>query len=126
MKTIIEKVYHCEFCKKYGRSAGAMARHEKYCASRPENRHKCFDECTHLKMSCELINGKYPESRYSYKTVFTCAADGSKLYSYLLEKNMNFKPEFIEGLKRMPVQCAMHKYMTEEEIEQRFNPSYND
>jgi hypothetical protein len=31
MKTIKKNVYYCDFCKKKGLSAGAMAKHEKHC-----------------------------------------------------------------------------------------------
>lgn len=77
-----------------------------------------------LKRSIELIPDKDPTSRDSYRTIFTCLSTGKQMYSYLFEKNMNFKPEFVEGLMRMPLQCNMHDYMNESELEKRFNVSY--
>jgi hypothetical protein len=120
MKTELKKVYYCEFCKKHSLSAAWISRHEKHCKARPENKHKCFDECSHLKRSTEWIN----ENHCNIKTVFTCKITGVKMYSYLIEKRVDFKLEFIKDLVRMPIECKDHKYMTEEEVEKRFNPNH--
>ena len=122
MKTTLEKTYQCEFCKKKGRSAGAMARHERFCKFKPENKHKCFDYCKFLKRTSEILPNSDPESSYSYKTVFTCQSTGLKMYSVLLEKRVDFEPEFIEGLSRMPLQCNMYESMNYIQIEERYNP----
>ena len=121
MKTELKKVYQCEYCTKRMLSAGAMSRHEKHCKARPENRHKCFDQCRFLVRNLELLDSVYdPENRLSYKTVFSCKSTDIKMYSYLLEKRMNFKPEFIKRLIRMPVKCNLHEYMNETELKDRF------
>jgi len=120
MKTELKKVYYCEFCKKHGLSASSISRHEKYCKMRPENRHKCFDTCANMKRDIDFIN--WPASA-RIKTIFTCGVTGVKMYSYLLEKRIEFNPEFIEGLTRMPVQCKDYRMMNESEYEARFNPS---
>ena len=119
MRTETRKVYFCEFCKKHSLSAGWISRHEKHCQNRLENRHKCFQECTHLKRKVELID--YDKYGMRGKTVFTCGVTGVNMYSYLLEKRMDFKPEFIKGLIRMPIECKDHKYMTEAELQERFH-----
>lgn len=35
MKTIIKKVYYCDFCKKHGLSSGSLKKHEKHCTNNP-------------------------------------------------------------------------------------------
>ena len=121
MKTEIKKVYYCELCGKHNLSAATISRHEKHCWNRPENRHKCFDYCKFLEKKRELIPGKSPDDRYGYKTTFTCLSLNRKMYSYLLENKVNFKPEFIEGLTRMPVQCNMWSYNYREENDEDFD-----
>ena len=121
MKTNIRKIYQCDYCQKYMLSAGAMSRHEKFCRYKPENKHKCFDQCRFLIRKVELIEGRQPGINQNYKTIFICKSTGRKMYSYLLEKRINFKPSFTEGLMRMPVACNMHAYMTDAEIEKRYN-----
>jgi hypothetical protein len=121
MKIVTQKVYQCEHCKRIMLSAGVMSRHERFCKQKPENKHKCFDECRNLTRQRVLINDKGdPSNAYSYKTLFVCKVTGNKMYSYLLEKNMNFKPEFIDGFIRMPIECKSHQYMNETEWEKRF------
>jgi hypothetical protein len=126
MKTETRKVYQCEHCKKRMLSAGSMARHERFCRMKPENRHKCFDLCRHLKKNRILIdNGRDPFDRNSYKTEFTCDETGYKLYSYLLEKkaslfcNQGIK---FDGMRRMPTSCIHYEYMNESEYAERFEP----
>jgi hypothetical protein len=81
-------------------SAGAMARHEKYCKMNPSNKHRCFDYCEHLKREVENIQdeGEPPV----HITHFTCAIHGWKMYSYKFEK---YDPTYIKGLIRMPLEC---------------------
>ncbi len=123
MKTETRKVYQCEFCRKRMLSAASMARHERYCKARPENQHKCFQMCSHLKRKKVLIDGKYPDSRYSYKTEFTCDKVPYQLYSYLLEKKAslweNRKISF-EGMFKMPTTCIHYEYMSDSELGKRF------
>ena len=124
MKTEVKKIYCCEYCSKHMLSASAMSRHEKYCRNKPENKHKCFDLCRHLKRNIELIPGKDPADRNGYKRTFTCNITGEKMYSYLAEKKQTSyfgNPMNFEGLKRMPLECKDYQYMIEKEIEERFN-----
>ena len=123
MKVSLKKVYQCDYCQKNMISAGAMARHEKFCRKNPNNMHKCFDTCRFLVRTKELITGKDPFSPYSYVTTFRCKSTGKKMYSFLFEKTVDFKPKYTKGLMRMPLECNMHSYMTESELEERFNPS---
>jgi hypothetical protein len=94
MKTETRKVYFCEFCKKHSLSAAWISRHEKHCKARPENKHKCFQECTHLKKTREFVEN-VSRDIWQCKTVFICSVTGVKMYSYLIEKRIDFKPEFI-------------------------------
>ena len=126
MKLVTQKVYQCEYCKRIMLSASSMSRHEKFCKSKPENRHKCFDECKHLERSREVIPGKDPFSRYSYRTVFHCKVMNQSMYSYLIEKSTFFKPSFVEGLVRMPTSCVKHTYMNESELAERFGNKDDD
>ena len=120
MKTSTRKVYQCDHCKKNMLSASSMSRHEKYCRLNPENKHKCFEMCRYLKRDLEFIDKAYPAS---VKTVFKCSVIGKKMYSYLLEKKLSFKPEFTIGSVRMPLDCKFYKEMTLNEQELRFNPN---
>lgn len=122
MKTEIKKVYYCEFCKKHMLSAGSMALHEKFCKERPENKHKCFDLCRHLKRQLRMGANQYGI------TEFICEKTGQKMYSYLAEKKnhlLQFAPANqkinLEGLVKMPVSCAYYQYMSESEYNKRFD-----
>ena len=127
MKTEVRKVYQCEHCKRRMVSAGAMSRHERFCRYNPNNRHKCFDLCEFLERKTELINEhKDPTNPASYRTVFTCSATGQRMYSYLLEKRANYKPEFIEGLVRMPVdRCGDYRDWETDRKSTRLNSSHS-
>ena len=117
MKTELRKVYKCDHCRKTMLSAGAMSRHEKYCRAKPENRHKCFDMCRHLKREKMVsISGIH--------TVFTCKKVGVKMYSYLAEKKQTSyfgNPMKVDGLIRMPLECIHFECMSESEYCERFN-----
>jgi hypothetical protein len=126
METKIKKVYYCDHCKKHGLSASIISRHEKYCRLKPENRHKCFDMCKFLERKRDIVRRGYDEEPYCGKTVFTCGLTGTTMYSYLLEKRIDFRPEFIKGLVRMPIECNDYRCMNESEYEERFNPSQDD
>jgi hypothetical protein len=115
MKTKLENVYQCDHCNKKMRSAGAMSRHEKYCNHNPINKHICFEWCKHLKKERVDILYTDPETRETEvewsKIEFTCLAKNVKMYSFLLEKKKAFKPEFIEGIERMPLDCNKYEVM---------------
>jgi len=116
MKTEFKKVYYCEHCKKHMLSAASMSRHEKFCKFNPENKTKCFEHCIHLVRDREFISGYYP----GLHTTFECLKTGKGLYSYQFEKNVNFKPEYIKGLFKMPKNCLEYQEMTEEEYNERY------
>jgi hypothetical protein len=115
MKETLEKVYKCDFCKKKMRSKGSMVRHEKFCKENPNNNHICFEWCKHLKK--ERINETEYNSEMGFdeivssKVEFACLAKNEKMYSYLLEKRLVFKPEFTKGLIRMPLDCNKYEVM---------------
>ena len=121
MKTIVRKVYECEHCGKKMLAAGPMARHEKYCKANPDNKHKCFDFCKHLKRTGEVVfDGGEPNYK---RTVFTCEVTGKEMYSFLLEKKASLLPNHIklDKMERMPLSCDDFKTMHIEELEERFS-----
>lgn len=123
MRTTIQKIYHCEHCKKHMLSAASMSRHEKYCRRNPVNMHKCFDMCSFLKRNTELIEGKSPCINSSYRTVFMCLKTYKRMFSYLAEKKATSYfgcPMKYDDLIRMPLHCKDHQYMSDNEIEKRF------
>jgi hypothetical protein len=121
MKTELRKVYKCEYCGKTMLSAGAMARHEKWCRKNPHNKHKCFALCKFLKRKIvvEDTDGEYG----IYHSEFTCKCmdKNKKMYSYLLEKRLAYTFDKIpEGLTRMPLECNMYEEMSWDEQSGRF------
>jgi phage FluMu protein Com len=114
MKKQQETVYRCEHCNKAMFGAGAMSRHEKYCPKNPNNQHKCFDFCKHLKREFTYSGDNY--NIHTRITNFTCKLTGKKMYSYKFEKNTIKPATALNGLERMPLKCDLHKYMS----------SYND
>lgn len=98
--------YQCDFCPKASTKAGAMAIHEKKCKHNPNNKHKCFDYCAQLEKVYMGHN----------RTGFQCKVTGDMMYSFHAE-NSSIN---ITGLKRMPLQCEHHKYMSDEIVEQYF------
>jgi hypothetical protein len=122
MKTNLENVYQCDHCKKKMRSKGAMSQHEMYCKENPNNKHICFEWCKHLTKE---VKENYSEPDYygpgeliERVTHFTCQKTGKKMYSYLLEKKISFKQEFIIGLIRMPLDCNQYEVMEQNEYGQ--------
>ena len=100
------QAYQCAYCPKASTSAGAMAQHEAKCKRNPNNLHKCFDYCTHLERVCIGY----------HKWGFRCEATGIMMYSFHAEKSsIN-----LTGLQRMPLKCAHHKYMSDDEQAKRF------
>jgi hypothetical protein len=120
MKVNLEKVYQCEHCGKKGRSAGSMSRHEKFCPKKPENKHICFEYCRHLKREVKTTWTEEGEP-WSRTTHFTCLALNKKMYSYLLEQRIQFTPDYIKGLERMPLDCDKFEVMNNHEQQDRFN-----
>lgn len=80
-------------------NAGALSKHERKCRRNPNNRHKCFEYCKHLKMDKCGIN----------KT-FECLKTGELMFSYKAEhRGLDF---VIKNLVRMPLECNLHEPMT--------------
>jgi|WetSurMetagenome_2_1015567.scaffolds.fasta_scaffold00157_26 hypothetical protein len=122
MKTELRKVYFCDHCKKHNLSASSISRHEKYCRYNPNNRHKCFDMCVHLKKLSEIVRSGDSDYPVGIKTVFTCGVTGNKMYSYQLENKARLYPFIISfsGLQRMPLTCDLYKEMSFNEMEMRY------
>jgi hypothetical protein len=117
MKTTLEKVYQCEHCGKKTRSASTTSRHEKFCSQNPHNRHICFDYCEHLEKKVETNYTEEGEP-WDWTTHMICKAKGLKMYSYKLEKRLNFDPKWVQGLERMPLDCDKFKSMSYHEIDE--------
>jgi hypothetical protein len=118
MKVSLEKVYQCEHCGKKTRSASSTSRHEKFCRLNPVNEHICFQYCIHLKKEIRTI---YDDGEPSYwETDMICTAKNNlKMYSYLIEKKLNFDKRWIKGLERMPLDCDKFVSMTYHEIDEQ-------
>ena len=72
MKTLLKKVYYCDFCKKKGMSASAMSVHEKHCTLNPNRQCRlCIlhnlssEECPICEFSQLRISGKLQEESHS-------------------------------------------------------------
>lgn len=103
MKIKLQSIYSCDFCNRKMLGKGAMSRHEKFCNQNPNNWHKCFDYCIHLKKEHETIES---DEMPVLVTRFTCLITGEKMYSYKFEKSKGFKPVYLNGLIRMPLECS--------------------
>jgi hypothetical protein len=120
MKTELRKVFKCDHCSKKMFSAGAMGYHEKWCKKNPNNRHKCFALCCHLKRDINVIWSD-GEGSGAYNYVFTCLKTGQKMYSYKLEKRSLYAYRKLPiDAVRMPLECELFQEMSYDEQCQRF------
>ena len=108
MKIQQETVYICEHCNRKMFGKGAMSRHEKYCKENPNNKHRCFEFCKHLKMEVFVNSDDY--ENYEKLTDMTCMVTGKLMYSYKFEKNTSKPVDALNGLERMPLTCESHEY----------------
>lgn len=92
-------IYECEYCKKYFKHKWHCRRHEKYCKKNPQNKHKCFEFCKHLRKDVDRDNGN---------TSFTCDKKDISLYSYKAER-MNHDALYDGESVRMPLSCDDHE-----------------
>ena len=106
MKIAQETIYRCGYCNKPMFGKGAMVRHEKWCKENPNNKHKCFDFCQHLKREHRVIEVNGEPYRV---TDMTCTKLNKQMYSYKLEKTANCPP--LNNMERMPLECKDHNYM---------------
>ena len=127
MKKETRTVYICEHCGKKMFGASAMSVHEKFCRQNPNNLHKCFQYCQHLKKT----GG---EKRYDYEhdgfckrnpISFTCSLLKKELYSYKLENKQRFQiKNILKNKERMPLVCDgyldMQRDFDEEEVKCEF------
>lgn len=99
--------YHCGYCSKYYIHKGNAAKHEKFCRNNPNNKHKCFQYCVHLKKE-----HYQPENGYSF-IEFTCPHIETPMYSYKAEKGaaiLNFRERYGDGgCVRMPLECPHYE-----------------
>lgn len=109
MKTLQETIYRCDHCNRPMFGKGAMSRHEKYCKENPNNDHKCFDFCKHLKRTVFIDSDDY--ENYEKRTDMECVKLKKFMYSYKFEKNYNKPVNALDGLERMPLECEHHCYM---------------
>ncbi len=106
------QAYKCDHCSKSSTSPGAMFQHERKCRSNPNNKHKCFDYCRHLKREYAATGQE--------RLDFVCQKTGKLMYSYKAEYR-GFK---LDGLERMPLNCTFYEFMTIDEENERFEKQY--
>ncbi|TGE04782.1 hypothetical protein EU556_21615 [Hymenobacter fodinae] len=108
MKILLNRtVYQCEHCTAKRLTKQSMVRHEQFCKRNPKNRHACFD-CQHLvRATEEAAVDEHGNLVTAKRTVFTCAALGKDLYSYVAErKNML---AYVGDAERVPLQCPSYE-----------------
>ena len=73
MRTVLKKVYYCDFCKKKGLSASSISKHEKHCTLNPKRECRLCknyslkeDECPICEFSKMRLSGTIPND-YSLK-----------------------------------------------------------
>lgn len=100
-------VFICEHCNRKMFGKGAMSRHEKYCKENPNNKHKCFEFCKHLKMEKNYTHDEWGNNYGGIE--FTCMKTGDEMYSYKFEKNTSKPVGILDTLKRMPLECDLYE-----------------
>ncbi len=125
MKIEQKTVYICEHCNRKMLGKGAMSRHEKFCNLAPNNLHKCFQYCKHLKKT-EFIDNSYNGT--FKKTTMLCEKRNVKMYSYKFEKNTNKPINALKFLERMPLECNLYEDMRTYKFfhEVKFNSEFPD
>jgi hypothetical protein len=113
-------IFKCDFCgKKSFRKCDTTA-HEKWCSKNPANNHACFRDCRHLLKTEEEYFVDSDEPYAGKRTVFTCAVNSQKMFSYLAERRKHpvvNEPDAI----RMPLECDKHEYPTAESFWEELN-----
>ena len=59
MKTLLKKVYYCDYCKKRGMSAPAMSKHEKHCTANPDRECRMCENETNYSQIIEEFKTRY-------------------------------------------------------------------
>ena len=106
MQEKITTIYECGHCQKYYKRKHAAIKHEKYCKNNPENKHQCFEWCTHLTVTDEVEEGDDYCSDRHYKT-FVCDVSGDEMHSYIAERR---GMEVCKYTARMPIECEDYKH----------------
>lgn len=111
MKTLIKKVYYCDFCKKKGLSHHSMVRHELICSQNPENNRPCYT-CGNCKMQNILVEINIGDERgetvIRAKSIFFCRAKSTCIYPPQIEiKGRYYKPVRYENIP-MPKTCDLY------------------
>lgn len=103
-------MYYCDFCKKKGMHKGLMVKHEKWCASNPENRRAC-EGCNHLQEVKIDIFSEHSEDGTRQVKGFRCSVLKKILYPVKVEKKgLPIKyPETFENQEPMPTHCQYHR-----------------
>ena len=96
--------YKCEYCNKLNQWTHHIKRHERFCKHNPNNRHKCFEYCKHLKL--ELYDDHHG---VVYSKGFKCLKTGKNMYSYKAEKSIII--DVREEGERMPLECKYFETM---------------
>jgi hypothetical protein len=102
----IVPVFTCDFCGKKQFRKCDMTLHERWCKKNPNNLHKCFEFCIHLKKYEVEYEGtdRYGEEYLGKKTEFTCDVLKKQMFSFIAEKR---RLPVINELhtSRMPLEC---------------------
>lgn len=114
MKTIEQKVYHCDYCKRYSIHKNVMSRHEKICSNNPINKHACFD-CIHLKKEVRTeMHQNVHDYPYALKiTDFTCLKTDNLMRTYKTEHSRRLNA-YYGNLELMPNVCEFQEYITDD------------
>jgi hypothetical protein len=122
MKKVIKPVYYCEHCKRHMLSASSMSVHERFCKKAPNNTHKCFDWCVNLQRGRKINHGNF-----NIEVDFVCAVSGLSMYSFKLERRIQLGDRReIGDMVRMPLECKDFQRMTDNDIDNRFEPNNDD
>lgn len=109
-----QTVYYCDHCKKKHLRKKAMEKHEKWCASNPDNRRAC-EGCMHLaETTIEVYYGNdpYGGEKMREAKAFKCMKLGKMLYPLKVEERglVDRYPETFEEQEPMPKECEHMEY----------------
>lgn len=103
MNIIETKIFVCEHCGKKQFRKGDMTVHERWCKKNPNNKHSCYNFCSHLIKSDREYQG---DDFTGTKTIFTCAKTNKEMFSFIAERKK--LPVVYDGVSiRMPLDCDL-------------------
>lgn len=115
MKTILKKVYYCDFCKKKGLSEWHLLKHEKNCLSNPENKVACsgcvFHKSDEIYVEYSDENGEMSIKNKS--TTYFCEKLNQKMHPLKAELKKlpeKYPAQFKDSVK-FPKECEHYKFI---------------